>query len=63
MKYKRYIIEFFGLTVIMTAAFYYFNDQNILSSLALSTGASLLTVVNKYYLDKKALKKKNNPKA
>lgn len=63
MPYKRYIIEFFGLTIIMAFAFYYFNDQNILSSLALSSGASLLTVINKYYLDKKALKKKNNQKA
>lgn len=63
MKYKRYIIEFFGLTIIMTAAFFYFNRQSLLTSLGMSAAASLLTVVNKYHLDKKALKKKNNQKA
>lgn len=63
MKYKRYIIEFFGLSILMTAAMYYFNNQDLISSLLISLPTSLLTVLNKFYLDKKTLKKKNSQKA
>jgi len=63
MNYKKYILEFFVVCAVMTSALHFFNKQSLQSSLFISIGASFLTILNKIYLDKKALKKKNNPKA
>jgi len=63
IKYKKYIVEFLVVFAMMTAALHFFNKQNLTDSLLISFGASILTIANKYYLDKKAQKKKNNSKA
>jgi len=63
MKYKKYFYEFVGLLIIMTAALHFFNKQSIETSLLISSGASVLTVLNKFYLDRKKEKKQNQPKA
>ena len=47
----------------MTAALHFFNKQSIETSLLISSGASVLTVLNKFYLDRKKEKKQNQPKA
>lgn len=63
MKYRVYFFELIFVFTALTACLYYFGNQDLNSSLFISGGTSLLTVVNRYYLDKKALKKEKSSKS
>lgn len=62
MKYKKYIVEFLVVSVIMALGLFYFIDQTKQNALIIGSSTALLTVVNKYFLDRKALRKHNNNK-
>lgn len=62
MKYKKYIVEFIVVSVIMALGLFYFIDQTKQNALIIGSSTALLTVVNKYFLDRKALRKHNNIK-
>lgn len=62
MNYKKYFIEFIVVSGLMTSGLHYFIDQTWQDAAFIGIGAAVLTVANKVYLDKKALKKQNQPK-
>jgi len=62
MKFKRYILEFIVVTSVMSLGLHYFIHQTWQSALFIGSTAALLTVINKYFLDRKALRKQNNTK-
>ncbi|MBA5793611.1 hypothetical protein H1R17_05260 [Flavobacterium sp. xlx-214] len=62
MKYKRYILEFVVVALLMSLGLYYFIHQTWQSALFIGSTTALLTVINKYFLDRKALRKHNNTK-
>ena len=58
MNYKKYFVEFLVVSCLMCAGLFYFLKLPLQDALMIGSVAALLTVVNKYYLDKKALKSK-----
>lgn len=63
MNYSIYFFQLLFLFSGFSACLYYFGDQNFYDSIFISAFASVLTVMNKFFLDKKKLKRKNNQKA
>lgn len=57
MNYKKYLLDFFVVTSLMSAGLFYIIKQSWQNALIIGSTTALLTVVNKYYLDKKSLKR------
>lgn len=57
MNYKLYILEYLFLSISLAAGLFYFGDQDLFDAATISFPTALLTVGNKFFRDKKKLKK------
>mgnify|MGYP003398154436 CR=1 FL=1 len=58
MNYLKYFFEFIAVTLLMSAGLYYLIEQSLQDALIIGCSTALLTVINKFFLDRKALRNK-----